>query len=72
VPEEPHLTRRLAALLLARLDDTADLVGNGIEALAGAPCNVVLMDVQMRELDGSSRPAASSRSTAATPGGSSR
>ena len=49
------MNQKLALRLLERMGYTAEVAANGreaIEALDGAPFDVVLMDVQMPELDG--------------------
>src|SRR5215470_6733568 len=53
--EDNELNRKVALRLLERLGYSADLAGNGREALArleAASYDVVLMDVQMPEMDG--------------------
>ena len=55
VAEDNAVNQRLATLLLGKLGYTAELVGDGLEALeavARRRYDVVLMDVQMPELDG--------------------
>ena len=50
------MNQKVALRLLERLGYRADVVSNGLEALAALerqPYNAVLMDVQMPELDGS-------------------
>jgi CheY-like chemotaxis protein len=53
--EDNAVNQKLALRLLAQLGYTADVAGDGlqaIEAIERAPYDVVLMDVQMPELDG--------------------
>jgi signal transduction histidine kinase/CheY-like chemotaxis protein len=53
--EDNPVNQKLAIRLLAQMGYTADVAGNGLEAIAaldGAPYDVILMDVQMPELDG--------------------
>ncbi len=53
--EDNPVNQKLAHRLLERMGYTAEVAANGreaIEALDGAPFDVVLMDVQMPELDG--------------------
>ena len=53
--EDNVLNQRMALQILARLGYTADVVGNGVEALAAievSSYDVVLLDVQMPEMDG--------------------
>jgi CheY-like chemotaxis protein len=55
VAEDHPVNQRLVQLLLAKLGHTADLVSDGVEAVAAVrrrDYDVVLMDVQMPELDG--------------------
>jgi signal transduction histidine kinase/DNA-binding response OmpR family regulator len=55
VAEDHPVNQRLVLLLLGRLGLRADLVSNGVEAVAAVrerPYDVVLMDVRMPELDG--------------------
>ena len=55
VAEDHDVNRRLAMLMLEKLGDRADFVGNGQEAVQAAtatPYDVVLMDCQMPVLDG--------------------
>jgi PAS domain S-box-containing protein len=58
--EDIHVNQLFATKLLARLGYAADLAQNGIEAIeqvyaaieAGAPYDLVLMDIQMPKMDG--------------------
>jgi CheY-like chemotaxis protein len=53
--EDNPVNQKLAIRLLAQMGYTADVAGNGLEAIAAleaAPYDVILMDVQMPELDG--------------------
>jgi len=55
VAEDHPVNQRLVLLLLAKLGHSADLVSDGVEAVAAVrrrDYDVVLMDVQMPELDG--------------------
>jgi CheY-like chemotaxis protein len=55
VAEDHPVNQRLVLLLLAKLGHRADLVSDGVEAVAAVrrrEYDVVLMDVQMPELDG--------------------
>ncbi|MCW2615573.1 MAG: two-component hybrid sensor and regulator, partial [Frankiales bacterium] len=55
VAEDHVVNQRVASLLLERLGHRTDVVSNGLEAVravAAAPYDVVLMDVQMPVLDG--------------------
>ena len=55
VAEDHPVNQRLVLLLLAKLGHRADLVSDGVEAVAAVrrrDYDVVLMDVQMPELDG--------------------
>ena len=55
VAEDHDVNRRLAMLMLEKLGDRADFVGNGQEAVQAAtatPYDVVLMDCQMPVMDG--------------------
>jgi CheY-like chemotaxis protein/HPt (histidine-containing phosphotransfer) domain-containing protein len=55
IAEDNPLNQQMALQMLARLGYSADVVGNGAEALdavRGASYDVVLMDVQMPEMDG--------------------
>jgi CheY-like chemotaxis protein len=60
VAEDNEINALLARSLLAKLGHRATVVANGVEAIAawgaardaGAPYNLVLMDVQMPEMDG--------------------
>ncbi len=53
--EDNKTNQRIALLFLKRLGHTADVAGNGVEALEAMgrnPYDLVLMDVQMPEMDG--------------------
>jgi GAF domain-containing protein/CheY-like chemotaxis protein len=53
--EDNPVNQKLAIRLLAQMGYSADVAGNGLEALAAleaSPYDVILMDVQMPELDG--------------------
>jgi signal transduction histidine kinase/DNA-binding response OmpR family regulator/HPt (histidine-containing phosphotransfer) domain-containing protein len=53
--EDNVVNQRLAQLLLERLEQTADVVSNGVEAVNAAtrlPYDIILMDVLMPEMDG--------------------
>jgi CheY-like chemotaxis protein len=53
--EDNVVNQKLAIRLLAQMGYTADVAGNGLEAIAAldrTPYDVILMDVQMPELDG--------------------
>ncbi len=53
--EDNAMNRRLALILLERMGYAADVATNGaeaVEAVARAPYDVVLMDIQMPEMDG--------------------
>ncbi len=55
VAEDNPINQRLVLMMLDRLGYRPDVVSNGAEAVkavAGAPYDVVLMDVQMPEMDG--------------------
>ena len=53
--EDSLVNQRVMRLMLQKLNLTAEIVVNGIEAIAAleaAPYDVILMDVQMPEMDG--------------------
>ncbi len=53
--EDNPVNQKLAIRLLAQMGYTADVAGNGLEAIAAldaSPYDLILMDVQMPELDG--------------------
>ena len=53
--EDNAVNQKLAVRLLANMGYTADLAGDGLQAIAAleeSDYDVVLMDVQMPELDG--------------------
>ena len=53
--EDSLVNQRVMRLMLQKLNLSAEIVGNGIEAIAAleaAPYDVILMDVQMPEMDG--------------------
>jgi CheY-like chemotaxis protein/HPt (histidine-containing phosphotransfer) domain-containing protein len=55
VADDDPVNREVVELMLSRLDQQADLAGNGLEALDALFArryDVVLMDIQMPELDG--------------------
>ncbi|MEZ4300792.1 MAG: ATP-binding protein [Polyangiaceae bacterium] len=55
VAEDNPVNQRVVCLMLERLGCSADVVGNGLEALAAVrarPYDLVMMDVRMPEMDG--------------------
>jgi CheY-like chemotaxis protein len=53
--EDDVICREIALVMLDRLDQEADVAGNGVEAVAAtraAPYDVVLMDIRMPQMDG--------------------
>ena len=55
VADDNHINQKVAMAMLASLERTVDVVGNGLEAAEAvmrSPYDVILMDIQMPEMDG--------------------
>ena len=53
--DDNHINQKVAMAMLASLEGTVDVVGNGLEAVEAvmrSPYDVILMDIQMPEMDG--------------------
>ena len=55
VADDNHINQKVAMAMLASLEGTVDVVGNGLEAVEAvmrSPYDVILMDIQMPKMDG--------------------